>query len=332
MIPEKKKPHLRVFFHSRYDKAGISSPHLKGAKAVFEEFFTFSSLEEADFSIMLDLDRRTQRLTEKALPSPRQRFLILREPRQVHPDAHTKRTSKRFNKVFFTGAASGVDHDTTPWPYTTGAALPEPPPGNLLRKDRVVAIAGWRVSFLSGSLYSLRAEALSKLDVDTFGRGWHLTVFDKAREVVAQLITSASHLARSKFEFRNQVLGQPRNYFGAIENKASLLQRYKVSLVIENSADYMSEKVLDALWSGCIPVYVGPNLSQFGIPSELVFQCQPEMESLRIGISDALTADYSAWHSQLTRWRQSVDGRKCFDENLAWRSLALQIQRCINGN
>jgi hypothetical protein len=39
--------------------------------------------------------------------------------------------------------------------------------------------------------------------------------------------------------------------------------------VIENDSTYVSEKLLNALVAGCIPIYSGPPLSIYGIPSEV---------------------------------------------------------------
>jgi hypothetical protein len=51
--------------------------------------------------------------------------------------------------------------------------------------------------------------------------------------------------------------------------------------VIENSADYLSEKLIDAVISGTIPIYVGPNLNTFGLPAELAYQVNGDLSSIR---------------------------------------------------
>jgi hypothetical protein len=53
------------------------------------------------------------------------------------------------------------------------------------------------------------------------------------------------------------------------------MNQYRFSLIIENSLDYVSEKLFDAIQFGTVPIYVGPQLSEFGIPNEVAIQCEP---------------------------------------------------------
>jgi len=48
--------------------------------------------------------------------------------------------------------------------------------------------------------------------------------------------------------------------------------QYKIAVVIENSADFISEKLFDSIRSGCVSVYVGPNLEKYGIPKASAIQ------------------------------------------------------------
>jgi hypothetical protein len=82
--------------------------------------------------------------------------------------------------------------------------------------------------------------------------------------------------------------------------------------VIENSPDYVSEKLFDVLVHGVVPLYVGPPLEEFGIPSSLVVQCgmDPQqvvenvmgldtelLESLRTRASVWLASDAAEAHA-----------------------------------
>jgi hypothetical protein len=68
------------------------------------------------------------------------------------------------------------------------------------------------------------------------------------------------------------------NYLGPITDKSSTQSEYKISLVVENSADYISEKIFDALSSQNIVVYVGAEISKFGLNQNMVVQVEENAE------------------------------------------------------
>jgi hypothetical protein len=55
------------------------------------------------------------------------------------------------------------------------------------------------------------------------------------------------------------------NFLGPSNNKRETLQKYRYAIVIENSADFVSEKLFDSISGGCIAIYTGPLLKHFGI-------------------------------------------------------------------
>ena len=61
------------------------------------------------------------------------------------------------------------------------------------------------------------------------------------------------------------------SYVGEIENKATVYKNTKFSYCYENVADlpdYISEKIFDCFFSGCVPIYWGSNTINERIPSE----------------------------------------------------------------
>jgi hypothetical protein len=61
------------------------------------------------------------------------------------------------------------------------------------------------------------------------------------------------------------------------------ISAYKYSVVIENEASYVSEKLFEALFAGCIPKYVGPNLREFDFPAGLVIEVEANISAIREG-------------------------------------------------
>jgi hypothetical protein len=68
------------------------------------------------------------------------------------------------------------------------------------------------------------------------------------------------------------------NYFGVTDDKNKTLSQYKIAVVIENSADFISEKLFDSIRAGCVSVYVGPNLEKYGIPKASAIQVDAKHE------------------------------------------------------
>ena len=87
--------------------------------------------------------------------------------------------------------------------------------------------------------------------------------------------------------------------------------------MIENSADYASEKVIDAILGGAVPLVVGSDLAQFGIPSEVILRAAGISDALRMLIetqAEALDQIRAAGHN----WMNQSDGP------LAWEEQACQ--------
>jgi hypothetical protein len=81
------------------------------------------------------------------------------------------------------------------------------------------------------------------------------------------------------------------NYLGPISDKQYTQSKYRISLVIENSSDYISEKLFDALDSQNIVVYVGAEISKFGLNKNMVIQIDENAELVRDALVKLLAVD-----------------------------------------
>jgi len=59
-----------------------------------------------------------------------------------------------------------------------------------------------------------------------------------------------------------------------------VLENSKFSIVSENSNKYISEKLFDALISGTIPLYIGPELKKSGLPIDIAIQISGESSEI----------------------------------------------------
>jgi hypothetical protein len=95
---------------------------------------------------------------------------------------------------------------------------------------------------------------------------------------------------------------KPASYLGVAKSKVETLSSYKVSLVIENNGSYMSEKLVDCILAGTIPVYVGESISGFQVPQDLVVVSRPEVGSIIESIDEALSWDSYEFRLRAKEW------------------------------
>jgi hypothetical protein len=323
----------KVYFHSRYDGDTLQGTHLHNAHLALIEAFDLCSSSEADFSISLDYSASNLSVLQNENINPSRRFLLVREPKQVHPYPHSKKAKRDFGSIYYLGTVDDATAMVRIWPYTRefdSSAADFAAATSVTRENKVVAIASWRVSFIRGSLYSLRAKAYSRLAIDTFGRDWNARLVQKVKEVIAQVFMAAGNEFGIAKDIAPQIFSKPKNYKGSLASKFETLQSYKATLIIENSTDYMSEKVLDAFASATVPIYCGTSLSNFGIPEDLYIPCAPNLESVREAVARALDVDYATWRARLLSWLRTTESSELFQEKLQWERLFSEVREKMN--
>lgn len=189
------------------------------------------------------------------------------------------------------------------------------------RLDRAVAVSARKYSFVAGELYSLRAKAYSEMaTIDLFGVGWDRPVGLDLLKVGRELQIAITQARGSvSFETFSYLFRRPLNYKGAASNKLLSMSQYKVALVIENSPEYMSEKLMDSLLAGNIPVYVGPPVHGYGIPSELIVSALPNLKSVQRAMAHAQAMDYGKWKVAAGRWLRLASTKK------SWHSQSVNL-------
>ncbi len=108
-------------------------------------------------------------------------------------------------------------------------------------------------------LYSKRLEAIRWFEkyhlneFDLYGIGWDEYTFEGIRPARA--------LNKLRF-FRKLFAGHFPSYKGRIEGKKPVLEKYKFAICFENAKDipgYITEKIFDCFFAGCVPIYWGAN-------------------------------------------------------------------------
>lgn len=174
------------------------------------------------------------------------------------------------------------------------------------RRHRVVMIAANKWSFHPESLYGLRRWAAAQEGVDLYGYAWGSP---RDTFVSCSRAIKTSVRARSRISLKSGLGSSwetPSSFMGSCESKAAVLQEYKFALVIENSANYVSEKLFDALTSGCQVIYVGPPLEEYGIPTDGILQVGADPRALAKALAQCLSPKDAPSHppTNLLQWCQ----------------------------
>lgn len=232
------------------------------------------------------INRPSIRSIARLLRVPRKRRVILvLEPRVSDPLTH--RILPFFGHVFLASPLweQRRDHLSFKWPQQLPSAVTEIPSGASPSYQAVMINANKR-SAVPGSLYGLRRrvvrEAL-KNDVRLVvaGDGWSRTMLAELGVGLRAIVKSFAALSRPVlYEALSQERLPSHIFLGPIQTKSELLQNASYAIVIENSADYVSEKLFDAIGRGACPIYVGPNLENFGIPNDVALTVDPNPQAI----------------------------------------------------
>jgi len=126
------------------------------------------------------------------------------------------------------------------------------------KKNKFCAlVAGNKKSSHPSELYSERLKTIRWFEVnhpaelDLYGTGWDKHLFTGSLPVrLLNRLPLVARLAAEKYP----------SYRGTVGLKKEMLKQYKFSICYENAKDipgYITEKIFDSLFAGCVPVYWG---------------------------------------------------------------------------
>jgi len=301
-----------------------------------KHLFTLGLLADRESDLKVIVVENASRLNLRDFRELTRRFpdastvLVRTEPQVVIPANFSKRTLSLFDQIFTLGGMDPGHLWGTPlfWPQIWHHYESLESSSVRGRKDGFALINANKLSFVEGENYSLRRMAAKNLDsVDLFGEGWDSGLFTRALKAGAELFIAATNRQKlSKAALRYFFSSFP-NSFPAVPNKFQTLRNYKFTIVIENSNSYMSEKLFDAFFAGTIPIYVGPNPEDYGIPHEIYVYSRPTLEGLRTAILAAKKLEYEDWLGAVRRFLDSKETSNLWSSQSVYSKLASKIKR-----
>jgi hypothetical protein len=231
--------------------------------------------------------------------------LFRSEPRCVLPEAYKKETEDLYDEIICFGQPE-KNAKSSHWPqyWQQGEPFEQTDFG---RSDRTAMINANKLSLSRSELYTLRRKCAAEIgSLDLFGEGWNASTLTKSKTLLIEILKDpTTHLFTMWKHLRYWF--KPWRSTLAPTSKQGILRSYKYTLVIENDRTYMSEKLFDALASGCIPIYVGPAVIDYEIPKGLVIEVEPTVKGVVAGMEAAGKLNFSDFQRKLYSWLTSEE-------------------------
>ena len=279
------------------------APNSFGAYIQKRGLLSASADSEVNKFVCIDYSPLASRKIMKLALSADKCTLVRMEPSVVLPANFARSKKRQFSQIITVGGLKAEDSSPVNWPllWPSSSELEK-----LLankRAERIVLVNGNKMSFVKGELYSLRRKAIKALEaLDLYGTEWDSSL-------ITRLIKALKSFTHAFFSLKLPRLSGLKLWFqsypqskGEVDNKLTTMSSYKYALVIENSAEYMSEKLFDALFAGCIPLYVGPNAEDYGIPKNIVVQAEPNLESIEQALETAKAMNFENFQQDLRKF------------------------------
>jgi hypothetical protein len=199
-------------------------------------------------------------------------YLLILESKIVKsftkPDSWDKKNHRYFKKIF-TWDDNLVDNKKY-IKVNYSHKIPAELHFNLSKKEKLCTmITGNKFASHPLELYTERLKAIRWFEqnhleeFDFYGMGWDEYCF----KGILSRLNNLDSLRKSL----KPIKPKHPSYRGAIKSKREVLQKYKFAICYENERDipgYITEKIFDCFFAGCVPVYWGaPNIAAY-IPSD----------------------------------------------------------------
>jgi alpha(1,3/1,4) fucosyltransferase len=198
-------------------------------------------------------------------------YIILTESSFIRPDNYHKEKHQYFKKVFTW--YDGYKYGNKYIKLNIAHKFPENINKDLSTKKKLCILISANKSTphsKENDLYSKRVDAIRWFeknhleDFDLYGIGWNKLTGSK----VIRVLNKIPYFAKIFMQITNK--SYP-SYKGMVDNKKEVMQKYKFSICYENAKDipgYITEKIFDSFFAGCIPIYWGADNINDYIPKE----------------------------------------------------------------
>lgn len=216
-------------------------------------------LDKISLFVFMDMPKQRDPFFEYAVSNNISSYLMVGESMILHPSNGDTLKHKFFKKIFTYNdpVIDGRRYFKTNYSFS----FPKRIPNDLFSKGNLCATISCNKTFNHPlELYSKRVEAIRWFekhhpeDFDLYGIGWDGPNYFHGSKL--KRVLNRSKLLR-------QLFSRPfPSYRGKVERKHDVLRKYKFSICYENARDvpgWITEKIFDCFFAGCVPIYWGAN-------------------------------------------------------------------------
>jgi len=235
------------------------------------EFMTLDMIENfesMDAFVFFDFPDMSNPLVQKAFGSKSPKNLVIWESEVIKPDNWDINNHEYFKKIY-TWNDSIIDNKKY-FKINFAQEFPSHINKDLSKKIKLCALmASRKRAKHTLEIYTKRLEAIRWFeknhpdDFDLYGIGW-----DGYKLISRKWSRKIND--KAPFLAKRLPLRFP-SYRGRVDFKRPVLEQYKFSICYENARDipgYITEKIFDCFFAGCVPVYWGANNVTDHVPKE----------------------------------------------------------------
>lgn len=289
----------------------------------FSCFTDLAALTANDLFLSIDSKpEELKRAIEVGIPIER-RGVITFEPECAVPWQSRSHITANYSFVVNVGQPNQLNGEYWPQNLSVSSAYGA-------RTSQPYMLAANKLSFSSDELYSLRRQVAIEVNaLSVYGSGWDRSF----RKRLAYYLTSLVHHCVTT--------GQPPKVlslsflraekgFQRVEDKRSTLEETIISIVIENSLTYSSEKAVDSIAAQTIPVYVGPSDCLPQDVLELCVTAEPSLEGIIDAIARAELLDYSTWCRNAKEVLQSTLVEDLLSHDRVFERIVKRVEKWVD--
>lgn len=327
---------IKVIGHDK--KVFLKPPSNNPWSAFFSELkktgaqiVTSGSRAKFDVLIANSHSKKTIRECEKLGVTKENRILILWEPKQVNGKLYKNSTLNSYGHIFTPSShwLKGQNVHYFNWPQGKANRKTQSDIEWLKRKNKIVFIGSNKYSISKGEFYSLRREVLKNNKfIDLYGHGWNQNIIFN----ILSILSSLPKTSYKNYSLKSLKLfaKQYNNYKGIANNKQKTLSKYKFALAIENSNDYVSEKLFESLESQCIVIYVGINLNKH-LSKNIAVQSNANLSDISKKLTQVLCLSNTEQLSLMKKQRKEyLKINKDWDNYIVLKNLARDSVNLLN--
>jgi hypothetical protein len=306
---------------------------LKGiVDAGAEEAQWAEAVTDPTFIVALNHHEAVERAMSALALAPKDCALVVLEPAVTAPRMYTAGVRRRYGHVFAASAwwARRLHGEAFLWPQE----ITWEDVGDRAGAVASVLVNADKRSAVHGSLYGLRRKIIQTFDgqgleLDLYGRGWSSGFRRDALEGSKAVGRALLGNRPPDFgEAYGDVGWKPAQWKGPVESKTDAFRAGNVGIVVENSADYVSEKLFDVIRHGLVAVYVGPPLEEFGVPSDMAVLARPDPRHVADVVSALSLSEIQARVAQARAWLTS-EGALKHDQAGVLHDLGVRLGRAL---